>query len=109
MGVRTAWGVSTNGTDDDDGVIDGKSYSGLDVYDHDSSVDGWIEANTLTRLNTDISGWAGSVIILRFRVLTASDNNPYFRANHYQWKTPSNNAYGVMIDDVIIYGFSLLN
>jgi hypothetical protein len=109
MGIRSAWGVSTNGTDGDDGVIDGMSYSGLDVYGDDTSSDGWVEAGTLARLNTDISGWSGSVVILRFRVVTASDNNPYFGGKHYHWKTPTNNAYGFMIDDVIIYGFSLLN
>jgi hypothetical protein len=110
MGIRSAWGVSTNGSDSDDGVPgDGKSYSGLDRYGDDTQRDGWVEANTLTRLNTDISGWAGSVITLRFRVVTASNDNPYYGGRHYQWRTPTNNAYGLMIDDVIVYGFSLLN
>jgi hypothetical protein len=109
LGARTAWGVSTNGTDNDDGVLDGKSYSGLDNYGDDTSTDGWVEASTLTRLNTDISGWAGSVIILRIRIVTASNANPYYGAQHYEWGNPTNNAYGLMIDDVIIYGFSLLN
>ena len=108
MGVRTAWGVSGNGSDADDGMDnDGKSYTGLDVFGPDESADGWVEANTLTRLNTDISGWAGSVIILRFRIVTASDNNPHFGNQHYESATAFQK--GILIDDVIIYGFSLLN
>ncbi len=109
MGVRAAWGVSTNGSDADDGVSnDGKSYSGLDKYGADTKTDGWVEAGTLTRLNTELSGWAGDVIILRFRVVTATDDNIYFGNKHYEWKTPSNNAYGLLIDDIIIIGTSLL-
>ncbi len=107
MGVRAAWGVSGNDSDAGDGVPgDGKSYTGLDVYGDDTDNDGWVEANTLTRLNTDITGWSGNVIILRFRVVTASDNNPFFGKVHCE---DSNVGYkGFMVDDVIIYGFSLL-
>ena len=108
MGVRTTWGVSGKDSDADDGVPnDGKSYTGLDVYGPDTTSDGWVEANTLTRLNTDITGWSGSVVILRFRVVTASDNNPHFGNTHYQSATSP--IKGIMIDDVIIYGYSLLN
>ena len=108
MGVRTAWGLSGNESDASDGVSnDGKSYTGLDVYGQDNVKDNWVEASTLTRLNTDISGWAGEVIILRIRVVTASDDNPYYGDEHYDWDGAP--FRGIMVDDVIIYGFSLLN
>jgi len=101
LGVRAAWGVSGNESDADDGVPgDGKSYTGLDP-----DGDRWIAAKTLSRLNVDISGWAGSVIQLRFRVVTASDSNPDFE-NHYEWSGAG--FGGFYIDDVIISGFSLL-
>jgi hypothetical protein len=109
LGVRSSWGVSTNGTDADDGFTDGKSYSGIDVTTSEPTADGWVEASTLTRLNTDITGWAGSVILIRFRLITASDDNPHFGGKHYEWGNPTNNAYGFKIDDVIIYGYSLQN
>ena len=107
MGVRTSWGVSGNGTDADDGMPgDGKSYTGLDVYGRDTQNDDWVEAGSLTRLNTDISGWAGNVIILRIRVVTASDTNPFFGNVHYN--DSGAGFQGIMVDDVIIYGYSLL-
>jgi hypothetical protein len=107
MGARSSWGVSGNDSDADDGIPnDGKAYTGLDVYGDDTVTDDWVEAGTLTRLNTDITGWAGEVIILRIRVVTASDNNPYFR-NHCE--DPMSTNKGLMVDDVIIFGSSLLN
>jgi hypothetical protein len=101
LGVRAAWGVSGNGTDADDGVPnDGKSYTGLNVGSN------WVEAGSLTRLNCDLTGWAGKVIQLRFRVVTASDANKYFGAKHYQSSTVG--FGGFYVDDVVIHGFSLL-
>jgi FlaG/FlaF family flagellin (archaellin) len=110
MGVRTAWGVSGNDSDAQDGIPnDGKSYTGLDVHGQDTENDGWVESGTLTRLNTDLTGWAGSVIIIRFRVITASDSNPYFGSNHCEWASAPTNHKGIMVDDVIIYGYSLVS
>jgi hypothetical protein len=107
MGVRAAWGVSGNDTDADDGIPgDGKSYTGIDVYGADTQNDDWVEAGTLTRLNTDISGWTGQVITIRIRVVTASDTNPYFTEH---CEDPNTLYKGLMVDDVIIFGFSLLN
>jgi hypothetical protein len=107
MGVRAAWGVSGNDSDAEDGIPgDGKSYTGLDVHGDDTLNDDWVEANTLTRLNTDISGWAGNVIILRFRVVTASDTNPFYGNVHHD--DPGAGFKGLLIDDVIIFGYSLL-
>ena len=101
LGVRSAWGVSGNDTDDQDGAPnDGKSYTGIDTGDN------WVEAGSLTRLNCDLSGWAGEVIRLRFRVVTASDANPFFGSIHYESSTAG--FGGFYIDDIIVYGFSLL-
>lgn len=101
LGVRTAWGVSGNDSDASDGIPnDGKSYTGLDPDN-----DRWVASDTLSRLNVDISGWAGRVVLLRFRVVTASDTNPDFK-HHYEW---SNAGFGgIYIDDIIISGYSLL-
>ncbi|WP_455393167.1 type IV pilin [[Eubacterium] cellulosolvens] len=99
-GVRAAWGLSGNDSDASDGVPgDGKSYTGINESDY------WVEADSLTRLNCDLNGWSGEVIILRFRVVTASDSNPYFKGKHYESGTAD--FGGLYIDDVIIHGFSL--
>jgi flagellin-like protein len=107
IGLRTAWGVSGNESDIEDGQTDGKSYTGLDVYGDDTDQDYWVEANTLTRLKCNLTSWRGSVIMLRFRVVTASDDNPYFGGNHLESSTVG--FGGLYIDDVIIIGSSLLN
>ncbi|MCK5559974.1 MAG: hypothetical protein KAJ51_05250, partial [Thermoplasmata archaeon] len=106
LGFRTAWGLSGDEADIEDGKNDGKSYTGLDVYGEDAVQDYWVESNTLTRLNCNLTGWRGSVIMLRFRVITASDDNPYFGANHIEDSTVG--FGGFYIDDVIIVGNSLL-
>jgi hypothetical protein len=106
IGTRAAWGISGNESDLGDGIADGKSYTGLDVFGDDAVQDNWVEAGTLTRLGCNLSGWSGSVIMLRFRVITASDNNPYFSGNHTQNDTVG--FGGLFIDDVIIYGDSLM-
>jgi hypothetical protein len=101
FGVRSAWGLSGNDSDASDGVPgDGKSYTGID------SGDNWVEAGSLTRLNVDLAGWVGEVIRLRFRVVTASDTNPYFGNQHYDSATAG--FGGFYVDDIIIYGVSLL-
>jgi hypothetical protein len=79
---------------------DGKSYTGLDP---DS--DKWVEAGTLTRLDTDLSGWRGSVIKVRFRVVTTSEKGPFWSGSHYE---DSGAGFGgIYVDDVIIYGESI--
>jgi hypothetical protein len=100
VGVRAAWGVSGNGTDADDGIPnDGKSYTGLNVGSN------WIETGSLTRLNCDLTGWAGKVIQLRFRVVTAANGNPFTGSKHYESATVG--FGGLYVDDVVIHGFSL--
>jgi hypothetical protein len=95
LGVRSSWGVSGNW------VVDGKSPSGTQAYTGiqdggaNSATPVWVSSDSLWRLNTDISGWAGSVIKIRFRVVTNLD------ATHYE----SNTVFkGLAIDDVIVRG-----
>ncbi|MCK5774516.1 MAG: hypothetical protein KAH57_12075, partial [Thermoplasmata archaeon] len=93
LGVRSSWGVSGSEVDGDDGVVgDGKSYTGL-YNDHH-----WVSADSLSRLITDMSGFIGSVIILRFRVITNTDLTHYEALEHFK---------GFYMDDIIIYGESL--
>jgi hypothetical protein len=100
LGVRSSWGLSGNDSDASDGIPnDGKSYTGINLGNY------WVEAGSLTRLNCDLSGWAGEVISLRFRVVTASDLNPFFGSTHYDSATVG--FGGFYIDDVVIHGFSL--
>jgi hypothetical protein len=86
FGVRAAWKVS--GTEAAGG--DGKSFTGVDIGDN------WVYSTSLTRLNCDLSGWAGSVIQLRFRVVTRADT-----VNHHHAVTGWGGFY---IDDVTVFG-----
>jgi len=97
LGVRACWNVSGADLDIYDGVIDGKSYSGI------SDGSGWVPAGTLTRLNCDLTGWAGNVIILRFRIVTATDHLNYQPSHNWGTQTP---YYGFYLDDVIVSGTS---
>ncbi|MEM2899333.1 MAG: hypothetical protein QXT63_00935 [Thermoplasmata archaeon] len=94
LGVRACWNVSGTEGDSSDGVLDGKSYTGIST---DAQHQGWVNAGTLTRLSCDLSGWAGKVIILRFRVVTNKIMTNYESASH--WK-------GIFIDDVAVVGNS---
>jgi hypothetical protein len=104
-GVRTAWGVSGDGTGQDgstnsyydDGVADGKTYPGIDPDGND-----WVNTTTLTRLNTDISGWAGRVIMIRIRVVTTNDDAFPHRNDAVAWG-------GLYVDDVKVKGTSILD
>jgi hypothetical protein len=86
FGVRAAWKVS--GTEAAGG--DGKSFTGVDLGSN------WVYSTSLSRLNCDLSGWAGSVIQIRFRVVTRSD-----AVNHYHSVTGWGGFY---IDDVTVFG-----
>jgi len=86
-GVRSASGVS--GALPDSG--DGTSITGIDLGD------GWVSSRTMSRLNCDLSGWAGKVILIRFRVVTRTDI-----ANHYDSAVPG--FGGIYIDDVKVVG-----
>ncbi|MGQ9581974.1 MAG: CARDB domain-containing protein [Thermoplasmatota archaeon] len=86
FGVRAAWRVS--GTDP--AGPDGKSFTGVDIGG------GWVLSTSLARLNCDLTGWAGSVIHLRFRVVTRTD-----AVNHYESLTGWGGFY---VDDVTVFG-----
>jgi hypothetical protein len=70
---------------------DGTSVTGVDVGGS------WVASATMSRLSCDLSGWAGHVILIRFRVVTRTDI-----ATHYE----SNAAGfgGVYVDDVKVTG-----
>jgi len=87
MGVRSAWNVS--GTEA--AGPDGTSYTGVNLGGN------WVSSGTLTRLNCDLSGWAGSVIQIRFRVVTRNDT-----VNHHQ--DLGAGFGGFFIDDVTVTG-----
>ena len=87
MGVRSSWNVS--GTEA--AGPDGTSYTGVDI------IDNWVSSATCTRINCDISGWAGSVIQIRFRVVTRNDT-----INHFQ--DLGAGFGGFFIDDVTVTG-----
>jgi hypothetical protein len=86
FGVRAAWKVS--GTEAAGG--DGKSFTGVDIGNS------WVYSTTLARLNCDLSGWAGSVIQIRFRVVTRTDG-----VNHNETATGWGGFY---VDDVTVFG-----
>ena len=87
MGIRSGWNIS--GTDA--AGPGGTSYTGVDIGDN------WVLSNSLTRLNCDLSGWAGSVILLRFRIVTRNDT-----AQHYDDLSPG--FAGFFLDDVTVVG-----
>ena len=86
FGVRAAWRVS--GTEAAGG--DGKSFTGVNIGNS------WVYSTTLARLNCDLSGWAGSVVQIRFRVVTRTD-----AVYHYETSTGWGGFY---IDDVTVFG-----
>ncbi|MFO7618834.1 MAG: Ig-like domain-containing protein [Thermoplasmata archaeon] len=96
LGVRASWGVSGTGTDDDDGNIDGKSYTGLPEGNY------WVDVGTLTRVNTDLSSFSGNVIQIRFRLVT-NDHPSYL---HYADNTVG--FGGFFIDDVTVMGETIM-
>jgi len=87
MGVRSAWNVSG----EEAAGADGTCYTGVDIGDN------WVMSGTVSRLNCDLSGWAGSVIQIRFRVVTRNDT-----AQHYDDLT--HGFGGFFIDDVTVVG-----
>ncbi len=87
LGVRTAWGVSGTGGED--------SYEGADVGN------GWTTAESLRRLETDLSDFRGEVVRIRFRMYTTT-------ASAYQHYDDVGEDYGFFVDDFIVSGRSLV-
>ncbi len=94
LGVRSSWSVSGVLNDASDGIMDGKSFSGIDAGNN------WVEAGSLTRLITNLNGFTGNVITIRFRVVTDTD------PDHFD-ATEAATFRGFYVDDVIVYGESL--
>jgi len=86
-GVRS--GSKVSGADAAGG--DGTSITGVDVGNY------WVSSKTMSRLNCDLSGWAGSVILVRFRVVTRTDI-----VNHFD--NAGAGFGGIYIDDVKVVG-----
>lgn len=99
LGVRSAWGVSGADEDIADGVLDFKTYTGLDLGDY------WTHSSTMTRLITNLNGFTGNVITMRFRIVTntATTHNDM----GHTFSTPEEEFMGFFMDDVVVYGESL--
>ncbi len=117
LGVRTGGGVSGTGKDADDGnPLDDKTYTGLtDSYNRNNSdavnlaaaqADGyWVGMGTLSRVNIDLSSFSGNAIHIRFRTVTCS-HTAYEHNNNHNQVDPG--FGGFYVDDVIIYGETIL-
>lgn len=97
LGVRSAWNVSGTDGDAEDGIIDGKSYTGIDEGNY------WVNMGTLTRVNVDLSAFSGNAIHIRFRVVNNGD------AAYIHSDTAMNPGFGgFYLDDVQIMGETIL-
>jgi flagellin-like protein len=107
FGVRSSWGVSGTGNDIDDGFIDGRAYTGLCDSGNPSADDYWVEANTLSRVNVDLTSYSGNAIQIRFRVVTCSHTD-YAHDAGYSFTPPTDEFFGFYVDDVIVYGETII-
>ncbi|MCX8174325.1 MAG: immune inhibitor A, partial [Thermoplasmata archaeon] len=100
LGVRSGWNVSgTEGTQP--GMPPGTSYTGI-TETGDKAY--WVPAKSLYRLNVDLSGWRGSVVLLRFRVVTNST-----LPNHYAQPISTVGFGGLYIDDIKVFGETIIH
>jgi len=95
LGVRSSWGVSGDWNTDGKSPDGTQAYTGIQDNGVDSNTPVWVEAGTLWRLETNLSGWAGSVIKLRFRVVTNLDPTHFDAGTQFR---------GFAVDDVIVRG-----
>ncbi|MEM4293351.1 MAG: hypothetical protein QXJ27_04205, partial [Thermoplasmata archaeon] len=103
LGIRSGWNVSgTENAPDLDPTRPGiQTYTGV-TESGDRQY--WVPASSLYRLNVDLSGWRGSVILLRFRVVTNST-----LANHYAQPISTVGFGGLYIDDVKVFGETIIH
>ncbi len=87
-GVRIGWGSSGHG-----------NFSGV-ADDGSTASYNWVKSTTLLRINCDLSGWAGKIILIRFRIATNATSYPSYDPSY------PNDPHGVFIDDVFIFGES---
>jgi len=106
FGVRSAWGVSGTGNDIDDGSIDGRAYTGLCDSGSASADDYWVEANSLSRVNVDLTSFSGNAIQIRFRVVTCSHTS-YAHDAGYAFPV-GEEFFGFYLDDVQVYGETII-
>ncbi|MDG6224508.1 MAG: PA14 domain-containing protein [Candidatus Thermoplasmatota archaeon] len=93
LGVRTSWGVSGTENDASDGVPgDGKSFTGLPLGNY------WVASHSLARLITNLDGFIGNTVILRFRVVTNIDGQHFEDPGLFK---------GIYMDNVVLFGESL--
>jgi len=85
-GVRAAWKVSGS----EGAGPDGKSFTGVNLGSS------WVSSTSLSRVNCDLTGWAGTVIQLRFRVVTRND-----AVNHFDTVSGFGGFY---VDNVMVFG-----
>jgi hypothetical protein len=99
LGVRSSWGVSGHWSVDGKSPNGKQAYTGIQDTGVDSATPVWVEAGSLWRLNTNLTGYAGQVIKIRFRVVTN------LAATHYM----SNTVFkGLAIDDILVRGNSTI-
>ncbi|MEM3413172.1 MAG: hypothetical protein QXE27_04410, partial [Thermoplasmata archaeon] len=103
LGVRSGWNVSGwENAPDLDPIRPGiQTYTGV-TETGDKAY--WVPASSLYRLNVDLSGWRGSVVLLRFRVVTNST-----LANHYAQPISSVGFGGLYIDDIKVFGETIIH
>ena len=95
LGVRSAWNVS--GTDTTCVTTNPcKKYTGVNEGNY------WVSTLTMYRVNADLSGWSGNVILLRIRVVTN------MTAPHYHVNPSSVGFGGLFVDDVKIVGDTII-
>lgn len=102
LGVRSSWGVSGTGLDNEDGnASDGKAYTGLCDSGNPAADGYWVHSSSLSRVNADLSAWMGRQILIRFRVVT-SNHQDYEHDNNHNVANPG--FGGFYVDDVIVHG-----
>jgi hypothetical protein len=100
LGVRSSWGMSGDWATDGKSPDGTQAYTGIQDDGTDSNLPVWVSADSLWRLNTDLSGWSGSVIKIRFRVVLNNETS------HYESPTTFR---GFAVDNVIIRGNTTLS
>ncbi|MEM3397101.1 MAG: CARDB domain-containing protein [Thermoplasmata archaeon] len=103
LGVRSGWNVSGwENSPDLDPIRPGiQTYTGV-TETGDKAY--WVPASSLYRLNVDLSGWRGSVVLLRFRVVTNST-----LPNHYAQPISTVGFGGLYIDDIKVFGETIIH
>ena len=104
LGARACYGISGTDDDIDDGVMDGRAYTGLPESGDTVADDYWVNASSLTRLNLDLSAWSGNQILIRFRVVTNDLGDILYPHNNNVNYGTDPGFGGFYIDDVQVFG-----